>query len=95
MPACATRAPPAPSPGSSRRSRSAAVLPLWTGDFPPLTDLPQHAAQISVLRHWGDPACGYPELYEIRWLTPNGLAYALAWALVLADRRHDRGARSC
>ena len=59
----------------------AAVLPLWSGDFPPLTDLPQHAAQISILRHWRDPACGYPDLYQIWWLTPNGLAYALAWAL--------------
>lgn len=58
-----------------------AVLPLWAGDFPPLTDLPQHAAQVSILRDWNDPACGYPGLYEIRWLTPNGLAYALAWAL--------------
>ena len=52
----------------------AAVLPLWSGDLPPLTDLPQHAAQISILRHWRDPACGYPELYQIWWLTPNGLA---------------------
>lgn len=63
-----------------------AVLPLWAGEFPPLTDLPQHAAQVSILRDWNDPACGYPGLYEIRWLTPNGLAYALAWALSwLAD----------
>ncbi|HSM14239.1 MAG TPA: hypothetical protein VLA66_09235 [Thermoanaerobaculia bacterium] len=58
-----------------------AVLPLWAGELPPLTDLPQHAAQVSILRQWQDPACGYPALFEIHWLTPNGLAYALAWGL--------------
>ena len=59
----------------------AAVAPLWIGDFPPLADLPQHAAQVSVLRHWGDAACGYPDLFEIRWFDPYWLGYALAWAL--------------
>jgi hypothetical protein len=61
----------------------AAVLPLWSGEFPPLTDLPQHAAQISILRRWQDSACGDSSLYEIHWLTPNTLAYVLAWALSL------------
>lgn len=59
----------------------AAVAPLWIGDFPPLADLPQHAAQVSILRHWGDASCGYPALYEIRWFDPYWLGYALAWAL--------------
>lgn len=59
----------------------AAVAPLWIGELPPLSDLPQHAAQVSILRHWNDPACGYPALYEVRWLDPYGLGYALAWAL--------------
>ena len=58
-----------------------ALLPLWTVDFLPLTDLPQHEAQVSVLRHWQDPACGYPGIYEIRWFSPYWLTYALAWAL--------------
>ncbi len=58
-----------------------AVLPLWLAGPPPLTDLPQHEAQVSVLRHWHDSDCGYPALYEIRWFTPYWFAYALAWAL--------------
>jgi len=60
---------------------AAAVAPLWIGELPPLSDLPQHAAQVSILRHWNDPACAYPALYEVRWLDPYGLGYALAWAL--------------
>jgi hypothetical protein len=60
---------------------AAAVAPLWIGELPPLSDLPQHAAQVSILRHWNDPACGYPALYEFRWFDPYGLGYALAWAL--------------
>ena len=70
----------------------AAVAPLWIGELPPLSDLPQHAAQVSILRHWNDPACGYPALYEVRWLDPYGLGYALActgdWDLVCCGHSH-------
>ncbi len=67
--------------GTFALAAAAAVLPLWLGEFPPLVDLPQHAAQVSILRHWGDAACGYPGLYAIHWNQPYWLGYALAWAL--------------
>lgn len=56
-------------------------LPIWTVDFLPMVDLPQHAAQVSVLRHWHDAECGYAQLYEINWFTPYWLGYLLAYAL--------------
>jgi len=58
-----------------------ALAPLWSVDFLPLTDLPQHEAQVSMLRQWRDPECGYPIDFEIRWFSPYWLTYALAWAL--------------
>ena len=56
-------------------------LPIWTVDFLPMVDLPQHAAQVSILRHWHDADCGYAQLYEIHWFTPYWLGYLLAYAL--------------
>jgi len=60
------------------------ALPIWSVGYLPLVDLPQHEAQISILRHWNDPACGYPGIYEINWLTPYWLSYAFAVALAWA-----------
>ena len=59
----------------------AVAVPFLLVRFPPITDLPQHTAQIrlllDVLRDPGSP-------YAIQWLTPYGLSYVLlgaAWAL--------------
>jgi hypothetical protein len=56
-------------------------LPLLLVRFPPVTDLPQHVAQIRLfLAAWADPNSGY----RIQWFTPYSAAYALlgaAWAL--------------
>jgi hypothetical protein len=46
-----------------------------------MVDLPQHAAQVSIWRHWHDPAYGYPELFTVNWWTPYLLAYFLAYLL--------------
>src|SRR5215469_6850647 len=32
-----------------------AAIPVWLPSFPPMTDLPQHAAQIALLRNLQDP----------------------------------------
>ena len=51
-----------------------AVLPFFVVTFPPITDLPQHLAQIRLLGETlADP--GGP--YRIQWWTPYGLPYAL------------------
>src|SRR5439155_2155725 len=49
--------------------------------FPPITDLPQHSAQIRLLLEaLRDPASPY----SVQWLTPYGLSYVVmgaTWAL--------------
>jgi len=57
------------------------AAPFVSVRFPPITDLPQHLAQIRLLHE----ALANPESpYRIQWLTPYILAYvplALAWQL--------------
>jgi hypothetical protein len=57
------------------------AIPFLGVRFPPITDLPQHAAQIRLfLAALGDPEGAY----RIQWFTPYSAAYALlgaAWAL--------------
>lgn len=56
--------------------------------FPPLTDLPQHAAQVRLL---GEALAGDGP-YAVQWATPYGLAYApLGAAMAVAGPLH--GAR--
>lgn len=49
--------------------------------FPPMTDLPLHAATVGLLRHFSDPAFVPPGLYEWNFGHPNQLFHLLAWAL--------------
>lgn len=57
------------------------VLPLWVCTYPPFTDLPQHAATVSVARHWFDPAYGYQKIYDFNWAASQVFTHALTWAL--------------
>jgi hypothetical protein len=58
----------------------AAVVPLFRAQHPPLQDLPQHLAAISVLRHY--PELGLGELFEIHLFRTQYLAYyGLSWLL--------------
>ena len=50
------------------------ALPFLVSRFPPITDLPQHAAQIRLL---GEALGENRELYRVQWLTPYGLSYLL------------------
>jgi hypothetical protein len=47
-----------------------ALLALWGVKYLPMTDLPQHAAQVSIVRNLHDPAFGFEGHYEIHWFTP-------------------------
>ncbi len=50
------------------------AIPFLSVEFPPVTDLPQHVAQIRLfLEALRDPASGY----RIQWFTPYTMAYAL------------------
>jgi len=54
-----------------------AAVPFLLVRFPPITDLPQHAAQV---RLFGE-AFGHPDSpYRIQWLTPYNLVYAVLGA---------------
>ena len=57
------------------------VLPLWTVQYLPMVDLPQHAAQISVMKHLNDPAFGYRDIFTLKLFTPYLLGYGLGWLL--------------
>ncbi len=55
-----------------------ALLLLWTPKYLPLTDLPQHAAQIAIWKHLADPAYGFRDVFEVQYFTPYLFANALA-----------------
>ncbi len=58
------------------------ALPALVVSFPPVTDLPQHLAQIRLLFD-GAGEVGSP--YRVAWFAPNGLFYYLAivvWSLL-------------
>src|SRR4030042_2228758 len=51
-----------------------AAVPFLVVKFPPITDLPQHAAQI---RLFGEALSQPDSPYRIQWLTPYSLVYAV------------------
>ncbi|AXC14570.1 hypothetical protein ACPOL_5320 [Acidisarcina polymorpha] len=56
-----------------------ATLPIWIANYPPMTDLPQHAAQVALLGDLHDPRFGYGALYTVNWFTPYLLGYLLIY----------------
>lgn len=59
------------------------VVPLWLGPYLPMVDLPQHAAQIAVLRElWGGNTA-LAEIFWVNWFTPYLLGYLLLYVLAL------------
>lgn len=57
---------------------------LFGPKYLPLTDLPQHAAQLALWVHWDDSAWDVRRLHELNWGTPYLLAYSLARLFVPA-----------
>jgi len=60
---------------------AAAVLPVWIPSYPPMTDLPQHAAQVGLLHQMRNPHFPFSSLYELNWFTPYLLGYLLIYLL--------------
>jgi hypothetical protein len=56
----------------------AALCVLWIPKYLPLSDLPQHAAQISIWKHIDDPAYGFRDVFELQYFSPYLLGYGLA-----------------
>lgn len=64
----------------------ALVLPFLRATYPPLTDLPFHAAQVSIIRHYWDPSFHFHEQFsihplEVPYLTMYAIGVLGAWVL--------------
>jgi len=57
------------------------LIPIWSVTWLPLTDLPQHAAQVFLWQHYDDPQYGIAARAEFQWFNPYLLGYA-AWRLL-------------
>ncbi len=53
-------------------------LPLWVGPYLPMVDLPQHAAQISIINNLHSPAYGFSHQLQLDWFVPYAFEYFLA-----------------
>lgn len=58
-----------------------ATIPVWLPSFPPMVDLPGHAAQIALLRNLHDPGFRFTDLFWVNWFTPYLFGYILLYAL--------------
>ncbi len=65
-----------------------AAIPFLLVKFPPITDLPQHAAQV---RLFGEALNQPDSPYRIRWITPYSLVYAVLGASWLAFGPENAG----
>ncbi len=59
------------------------VGPLWVTRYPMMTDLPFHAANAAILRHYGDPAWHFREQFVLQpFAVPYLSMYLVAGALM-------------
>ena len=63
---------------------AAALLPLFVTSVLPMTDLPEHMAQIAIWKHYGDPCHQFARTFEFNWATPYLLGYLLTRLLAIA-----------
>jgi len=59
-----------------------ATIPVWMVSFPPMVDLPGHAAEIALLRNLHDPGFRFADLFWVNWFTPYLFGYILLYGLV-------------
>lgn len=58
-----------------------AALPVWIPSYPPMADLPQHAAQVALLRDLQNQHFMYSALFHLNWFTPYLFGYLLIYVL--------------
>jgi hypothetical protein len=56
--------------------------PFWTTRYPPMTDLPFHAAETSILRHYLDPAYHFREQFSLHPLEVPYMSMYVVGALL-------------
>src|SRR5262245_31566700 len=60
------------------------IAPLWAAHYPPMTDMPFHAAHMSILRHYWDPSWRFQEQFVLRPIAaPYMLHYGIGALLML------------
>jgi len=59
-----------------------ATIPIWLSTFPPMTDLPQHAAVIALLQAMRRGGFPYAASFEFNWFTPYLFGYLLVYGLL-------------
>lgn len=57
---------------------AAALAPVWLIKYPPMTDLPQYAAQLSIIKNLHNPAFGFENIFQVSWYSPYILAMGVA-----------------
>ena len=57
------------------------AAPLLFAHYPPMVDLPQHAAQIATLNNLSRPDFAYKDLFTLEWARPYLGGYLVIWAL--------------
>ena len=58
-----------------------AVIPVWVSKYPPMADLPQHAAQVELFRNLQQHS-PFAYLYRMNWFTPYLFGYLLIYVLL-------------
>jgi hypothetical protein len=58
-----------------------ATIPVWLATYPPMVDLPEHAAQVALLHNLHDPAFRFVGLFWVNWFTPYLFGYMLVYTL--------------
>lgn len=58
-----------------------ATIPVWLASYPPMVDLPQHAAQIALLHNLQDRGFRFASLFRVNWFTPSLLGYMAVYVL--------------
>jgi hypothetical protein len=59
------------------------TVALWVTPYLPMVDLPQHATQLSIWVHEGDPIFAEPGRFVVNWRTPYLGAYLVARVLAI------------
>jgi hypothetical protein len=55
-----------------------ALAPIWFVKYPPMTDLPQYAAQLSIIKNLHNSAFAFEGVFQVSWYSPYLLAMGLA-----------------
>jgi hypothetical protein len=61
----------------------AATVPLAVTRTPPMTDLPEHMAQVAIWKHFDDPCQRFPEVFELNFVTPYLTGYMVVRAIAV------------